>query len=214
MCNLFYCKSKPYSPLILLLTLSIRDMQDKLIEYEERLLKLDKQLLTKDATLVEMDATLAEMAPAPLQIRKQWVRNIGKKGGSMTWMPHVDKLILELLANRTQPSCVQSNILVVANVIHPTWDVIKELPSRRYIRSARTVLTRVAKSLAAMRIGNSNAWKQMHTDETSRRHTSIVNCVMSIIGSDNKLQTICLSGAIIAEDGTAYHQALTLVGQF
>ena len=99
-------------------------MQDKLIEYEERLLKLDKQLLTKDATLVEMDATLAEMAPAPLQIRKQWVRNIGKKGGSMTWMPHVDKLILELLANRTQPSCVQSNILVVANVIHPTWDAL------------------------------------------------------------------------------------------
>ena len=132
----------------------------------------------------------------------------------MTWMPHVDKLILELLANRTQPSCVQSNILVVAKVIHPTWDVIKELPSRRYIRSARTVLTRVAKSLAAMRIGNSNAWKQMHTDETSRRHTSIVNCVMSVIGSDNKLQTICLSGAIIAEDGTAHHQALALVGQF
>jgi len=182
-------------------------MQDKLNEYEERILKLNKQLLSKDATLVEM-------APAPLQIRKQWMRNIGKKGGSMTWMPHVDKLILELLANRTQPSCVQSNILVVTKVIHPTWDVIKELPSRRYIRSARTVLTWVAKSLAAMRIGNSNAWKQMHTDETSRRHTSIVNCIMSIIGSDNKLQTICLSGAIIVEDGTVHHQALALVDQF
>ena len=113
MCNLFYSKSKPYSPIILLLTLAIRDIQDKLNEYEERILKLDKQLLTKDATLVEM-------APAPLQIRKQWMKNIDKKGGCMMWMPNVDKLVLEMLANRTQPSYVQSNIHVVAKVIHPS----------------------------------------------------------------------------------------------
>ena len=139
------------------------EYENKFDEYEERILEmthshasavdtLNKQLLSKDTTL-------AEMAPAPLQIRKQWMKNIGKKGGRMTWMPHVDNLVLEMLANRTQSSYVQSNILVVAKVIHPTWDAIKQLPSTRYICLARTMLMWVAKSLAAMRIGKANAWK-------------------------------------------------------
>ena len=93
------------------------------------------------------------MAPAPLQIKKHWVRNIGKKGGHMEWLPHVDKCILELLANQTQPSCVQANMLVMANVIHPTYDVVKELPSLRYIQRSRAVLLWVTKTLAAARIG-------------------------------------------------------------
>ena len=66
------------------------EYEDKLDEYEDLVLEmthshasavdtLDKQLLSKDATL-------AEMAPAPLQIRKQWMKNIDKKGGCMTWI--------------------------------------------------------------------------------------------------------------------------------
>ena len=105
-------------------------MQDKLDEYENKFDEYEERILemthshasavdTLEKQLLSKDATLAEMAPAPLQIRKQWMKNIGKKGGCMTWLPHVDKLVLEMLANRTQPSCVQSNILVVAKVIHP-----------------------------------------------------------------------------------------------
>ena len=47
---------------------------------------------------------MSAMVPAPLQIKKQWVRNVGSKGGRMEWMPHVDKCIMEMLPNRTQPS--------------------------------------------------------------------------------------------------------------
>ena len=41
-----------------------------------------------------------------------------------------------------------------------------------------------------------------------------MNCIVSIINEDDKLQTICVLGAIIAEDGTAEKQAQALVGQF
>ncbi len=33
-------------------------------------------------------------------IQKVWVKNKEKKGGTMQWLPHVDKLVLEWLANR------------------------------------------------------------------------------------------------------------------
>ena len=69
----------------------------------------------------------------PLEIKKRWVRNKNKKGGHMEWMPHVDKCIIEMLANRTQPSCVQANIHVVCKIVHPTREVVQLLPSLRYI---------------------------------------------------------------------------------
>ena len=67
----------------------------------------------------------------------------------MQWLPVVDKLIIELLSNHTPPTCIQSNILATARVLCPNIDIIKELPSFRYIRYMRTVLTRTTKTLAA-----------------------------------------------------------------
>ena len=58
----------------------------------------------------------------------------------MEWLPHVDKCIIEMLANRTQPSCVQANILVAAKIFHPTYKIVKELPSLWYIQASQTVL--------------------------------------------------------------------------
>ena len=99
----------------------------------------------------EMVTAMEEQAPVP--IHKHSVKNIGKMGGCMEWMPHVDKLLIEMLANRAQPSTIQGVILAFAKIIHPTYQVVKEMPLLRYIRSARTILLWVAKALAAMRIG-------------------------------------------------------------
>ena len=76
------------------------------------------------------------------------------------------------------------------------------------------MLTCVTKAMAAQRLGTAKRWKQHHTDKTSRWHTSLMNRIVSIINEDNELQTICVSGAIITEDGTAEKQAQALVGQF
>ena len=123
-------------------------------------------------------------------------------------------MVLEMLSNRTQPTCVQANMLVAAKTIYLTYEVVKERPSLRYIQQSRTVLLWVTKTLAARRIGRAKKWKQTHTDETSRRHKSFVNVVMSIVDEDEKLKTICLSGSIIAKNLTAEEQAKAIIGQF
>ena len=65
-----------------------------------------------------------------------------------------------------------------------------------------------------MRLGNAKKWKQMHFDETSRRQMSLTNVVMSILNKDKKLETICLTGNIIAKDGTADVQSRAIVECF
>jgi len=42
----------------------------------------------------------------------------------------------------------------------------------------------------------------------------IVNVVISIITSDNKLRTICMSGSIISNDGTVDEQSHAIIGAF
>lgn len=78
----------------------------------------------------------------------------------------------------------------------------------------RTVVLRVTKTLAALRVGKSPKWKQLHTDETSRRQISLVNVVVGLLGSDGVLRSICLSGSIIAKDSTAENQSRAIIASF
>lgn len=129
-------------------------------------------------------------------------------------MPHVDKLILEMLSNRTPPTCVQANIFAVAKVLHPSIDVVKELPSLKHIKNLRTTLWLVSRTLAAFQIGKAKLLKQLHTDGTNRRQTSLINVVISFLTENDEFRTICLDGAIIAEDGTAEQQSRSILGSF
>ncbi len=135
-------------------------------------------------------------------------------GKHAEWLPYVDKLIIEMLANRTPPTCVQANLYAMAKVIMPNFEVIKELPSLRYIRNSRTTLWLVTKTLAAYQLGKAKDWKQLHTDETSRCQTSLVNVVMSYLMEDDEFRTICLNSAIIAENVMASSQSRAIIGSF
>ena len=129
-------------------------------------------------------------------------------------MPHVDKLILEMLSNRTPPTCIQANIYAMSRWLLPNHDVVIELPSLKHIKNLRTVLCLVTKSLAAHSLANAKDWKQMHNDETSRHHASLTNIVMGIVTEDDEFRTICVSGSIISEDGTADKQARAIISEF
>jgi len=96
----------------------------------------------------------------------------------------------------------------------PSHDVVIELPSLKHIKNLRTVVCLVTKSLAAYSLANAKNWKQMHNDETSCRHASLTNIVMGIITQDDDFRTICVSGSIIAEDGTADKQARAIISEF
>jgi len=135
-------------------------------------------------------------------------------GAHAEWLPHVDKLIIEMLANRTQPSCIQANIFAMSRTLQPEQDIVKELPSLKYIKNLCTVLLYITKAVAAYRLAHAKEWKQLHTDETSRRQVLIVNVVISILSSDNELKTKCILGSIISKDGTADEKSRVIIGAF
>ena len=132
----------------------------------------------------------------------------------MEWMPHVEKLILEMLANRTPPTCIQSNIVAFCGHILPGHDIMEEIPSVKHIRNMRTVQLTIAKTLAAMQVGSSAKIKQLHTDETSKRQTQITDVVLSLLQDDNSLKTVCLAADIICADGTADEQTKGILQSF
>jgi hypothetical protein len=119
-----------------------------------------------------------------------------------------------MLANCTLSSCIQANVFAMSRVLNPGMDIVQELPSLQHIKIMRTVLLYCTKSLAAYRLGHARNWRQLHTDEKSRRQVSIVNVMISIITSDKKLHTICMSGSIISKDGTADEQSCAIIGAF
>ena len=135
-------------------------------------------------------------------------------GVHVEWMPHVNKLILEMLSNRTPPTYTQANIFAAAKALHPDIDVVKELPSLKHIKNLWTTLLFVSRTLAAFQIGNARLLKQLHTDGTHRRQTSLVNVVVSFLAENDELKTICLDGAIIAEDSTAEQQLRSILASF
>lgn len=136
------------------------------------------------------------------------------KGAHAEWEPHVDKLIMEMLVNRTPPTCIQANIFAMARVLFPEVDVVLELPSLRHIQKMRTATGTCGKAMAPKVIAEAEVWKQLHTDETSCRQTSLVNVVMGIQDENQELTSVCLSSSIIAEDGTADQQCRAILSCF
>ena len=187
-------------------------LKDEVVDSQYTNFDLEEQIADLEEAVDEL--TTRSDAWQPFIFKKHWVKFSGSKRGNMQWKPEVDKLCLEMLANRTPPTCIQSNILAMAKVMSPNVDIVNELPSLKHIRSLGTVLSQLSRTLAAMRLGNAKEWKQLHYDETSRRQISLTNCVMSILNKDKKLETICISGSIITKDGTADVQSKAIVESF
>jgi hypothetical protein len=118
-----------------------------------------------------------------------------------------------MLAHRTPPSCVVPNILSAAEILLPNVNIIQEVPSIRFVRSCRSVLLHVTKTLASYQIGKANSYEQFFSDGTSRRQTSIQNVIIRFL-SDGGFKTITLSTSIIAEDETAESLSKSIMQTF
>ena len=191
----------------------IADNQDELVDRLRDMEVMEEQLQEYSIINTTLQNTIKEMTPT-MTIGKRWVKNQDKRGGHMEWTIEVDKLVMELLANQCPPTSIQACILVMARSLIPGHDVVRELPCLKTIRNMRTVVLRVAKTLAAYRISKSPKWTQLHTDETSHRQISLVNVVVGLLGSDGALRSIFLSGSIIAEDSTAENQSRAIIASF
>jgi len=127
----------------------------------------------------------------------------------------VDKVIIEMLSNRTPPSCIQKNILVMARVIFPKQDIVPELPSLRHIHSLSTSLLLVTKTLAAYQYASATTKeiRQVHADATSRRQEELLNFVVAI-EKDGVLKSLCMSSAIMARDKSSGSQVEAIMASF
>ena len=76
------------------------------------------------------------------------------------------------------------------------------------------MLLYITKAVARYWLAHAKEWKQLHTDEMSRRQVSIVNVFISILSSHNESKTICMLGSIISKDGTADEQSRVIIGAF
>jgi hypothetical protein len=187
-------------------------VKDELVDQQRSIIVMEQQL--KEYSEVIRDQTKLIDSFKPTIIAKQWVKNKGKKGGHMEWTIQCDKLIIELLANRVPPTSIQASILAMARSFFHEHDIVRELPCLKSIRNMRSTVLRVTKSLAAYLLGSAESWKQLHTDETSRRQISLVNVIIGILDTNGKLKSICLSGSIIAEDSTAENQSRAIISSF
>ena len=72
-----------------------------------------------------------------------------------------------------------------------------------------------SKTRSAYLLGKAKAWRQLHTNETCCRQTSLVNVVVGFLTNDSDdLKTICLNGSIVAESGTAEAQSRAIISAF
>ena len=75
-------------------------------EMEELVIRLLEYELIIEEMTEEYEATIHSMYPQ--MIEKTRVKNRTNNYGHQEWRSHVDKLIIEMLCNRTPPTCIQS----------------------------------------------------------------------------------------------------------
>jgi hypothetical protein len=150
--------------------LNVIELQHQVNEYEAMIdylyEEMDKREHDFDSIVKYIDHFYIEESynSKPRVIRKHYVPNHDGKGEShsyyscctyiwhlncnlfcvgknVEWLPYIDKLILEMLANMMPPTCVQANLYAMAKVIMPNHEVVKELPSPCYIGNSRTMLS-------------------------------------------------------------------------
>lgn len=166
---------------------------DRMIELKSQCDELQEELVDKQHGAFDLEEKIAYLEEVihnvvstdetfqPFIFKKQYTKFPNSNRGNMQWKPQVDKLCLEMLANRTPPRCIQANIIAMAHTICPHMKIVEELPSLKHIRHLGTVLAQLTRTLAAKRLGDAKEWKQLHSDETGRRQINITNVVVGIL---------------------------------
>ena len=178
------------------------ELKDRIAEYKRQIAEMTK----------DYQNTVDKLTPE--RIKKTWVKNEGKKGGTEQWNFTVEALILEALANRTPPSCIQANILAFARTILPHEDIVDSIPSVRHIQGDRSLLLYVTKTLAAYQLGSIDKWVQIFYDDTSRRTVSLTAIGVGILDENEKFKTVCLTSSIISKNTTAECQSNAVIASF
>ena len=104
------------------------------------------------------------------KLRPQTIGKVFRPSGGLYWSDTITQLVLELLAHRTPPSCISSNILSFAKVILTNYDVINQLLGVEFICSFRGTISYLTKLLDSDDLARSPNFLEQHADGKTRRH--------------------------------------------
>ncbi len=162
--------------------------------------KLQGKVFSESACCMELEEELSKAIKwVPQIMKKEWQQNSTGCGGAEVWNKWIVQIILELLSHHTPLSCIPTNILTIAESLHPNMNVVQELPGLSFVRDCCSVLVVVTKTIAAYQLGKVDSYKQLFSNGTSCRHTAIQNVVFSLV-SESGYEMVTLSSRIIAKD--------------
>ncbi|KAK1740661.1 hypothetical protein QTG54_008756 [Skeletonema marinoi] len=188
------------------------ELVDEEVEAVDNTLEREREREQQKKIVDELKAKVKALEQiAPKVIQKKWIKNPnGKKGGTQAWPHHVVLLIMEWLSNRTPPSCIAANIVSLCSIIMPSADIALELPTTPYIRTVRSLLVVVTKTLAAYTVARVPRFHQIYTDGTTRRQTELINMLIGYV-TDEGLKTVTLDNMIISPEKKSLSTAQALM---
>ena len=149
----------------------------------------------------------------PRIVGKFWKANADGVGGVVTWPHWVVEIVVELMANGTPPASVAANILTICEILIPNQKIVQELPSTGWIRSCRGITNYEAKTLAAYQVAWVEQYRQLFTDDTSKRHIPLQNLTLGWLIKQG-FKSVCLNNCILSEDETVEAVTLSLLLAF
>ena len=138
----------------------------------------------------------------PQLLRPHTIGKITRPKGGVEWNEITTQLVLELLSHRTPPSCIPANIVSVAKIILPNYNVITEVPSIEFIRSSRGTLSYFTKLLASYELAKAPVFIGHHTDGTNRRGIEFQNNILRI-AKDGGFKNVTLDSCIVTPNATS-----------
>ena len=111
-------------------------------------------------------------------------------------------MVMEMLSHKTPPSCIPANILTIATILCPQFQIVEELPSVSFVRKCRSALVVETKTLGAFLVAKSERKVEHHADATKRRHVDITNSIVRC-ETDIGVRPITLSSSILCVNETA-----------
>ena len=128
-----------------------------------------------------------------------------------SWPWWVRAMIMEQLVHGTPPTAISANIASDAAYLVPWLEI--RVPSVDICRKMRRELRIVSETLAALRVALAGKWRQLFSDATSRRQTSLTTLIIGIDGEDGVLVPVILRAAFVTEGETSEQQVADILSK-
>lgn len=110
-------------------------------------------------------------------------------------------MVCKLLVLGIPPASIPGSIWTMYKTL--TGESPDEILLASFIRRCRTVVQVVGETIAAWKLAESDDWRQIFTDATSRRQCTFQALIVGLVGDNGVLDPVICLSCIFLEDRTA-----------